>query len=462
MPRSSPRSRSAFWAPNLRRVIAFGVAGACAAAFAITATTPAGAATTQTASCVDGGGVRWSAKAIWGGTYSSGGVRKVAIDYAGWTANRAGALPTNSWVRSYDGTGRQLKTLTWTGSFDYASGTAYKSRDPRNPTSAPGAAKVTVTLGVDGDGFGNCTMTFTQPGDTAPSPGSSAAPTSTPTSTAPSQSPTSTATSTAPSKSPTSTATSTASSQSPTATSTGNLNLPPGVPAGTNLTTQNGGMTINSAGTIVENKLVNGCITVNAANVIIRKSKVFCSGTAIQNNSTGLLVEDSEISCKDALGGTALTWQNFTARRVNAYGCENIIWAENNVLIEDSYIHDPIDYDPARDPHTDAIQVPRGATNITIRRNTIYGNYVNQNSFGNSAITTGAGTVNILITENLLAGGGYTVYCNQSGPGDNFRITNNRFSRIFVSTVGGFGPWMECRDETQVTGNVYQDTGRAL
>ena len=41
---------------------------------------------------MDGGGVRWSAKAIWGGTYSSGGVRKVAINYVGWTTNRAGAL----------------------------------------------------------------------------------------------------------------------------------------------------------------------------------------------------------------------------------------------------------------------------------------------------------------------------------------------------------------------------------
>ena len=134
-----------------------------------------------------------------------------------------------------------------------------------------------------------------------------------------------------------------------------------GVPAGTNLTTQKGNMTISSAGTIVENQLINGCITVNAANVIIRKSKIFCSGTAIQNNSTDLLVEDSEISCKDT-PGTALTWQNFTARRINAYACENIIWAENNVLIEDSYIHDPIDYDPATDPHTDAIQIPEGAS----------------------------------------------------------------------------------------------------
>jgi hypothetical protein len=182
---------------------------------------------------------------------------------------------------------------------------------------------------------------------------------------------------------------------------------------------------------------------------------------AIMNNSTGLLVEDSEISCNNTRG-TALTWRNFTARRINAYACENIIWAEHNVVIEDSYLHDPIDYDPVTDPHTDTIQIPEGATNITIRNNTIYGNYVNQDSFGNAAITAGPGTSDILITENLLAGGGYTVYCNQHGPGNNFRFTNNRFSRIFVSTVGGFGPWRDCQDESQVTGNVYHETGNAL
>ena len=103
MPRSSPRSRSASWAPHLRRAIAFGVAGACVAAFAIITATPAGAATTQTASCVDGSGVRWSAKAIWGSTYSSSGVSKVAIDYAGWTTNRAGAFRTDSWVTATTG-----------------------------------------------------------------------------------------------------------------------------------------------------------------------------------------------------------------------------------------------------------------------------------------------------------------------------------------------------------------------
>ena len=79
-------------------------------------------------------------------------------------------MPTDSAVRSYDGAGKLVRSIAWTGAFNYAAGTAYRSQNPENPPSAPGASKVTVTVGVDGDGFGNCTMTFTQPGGTTPPP----------------------------------------------------------------------------------------------------------------------------------------------------------------------------------------------------------------------------------------------------------------------------------------------------
>ena len=168
MYRSSHPSRLARRAPVLREALALGATSVVAVAFAIAGSAPASAATTQTASCVDGGGVTWSGKAIWGGTSSTSGITKVIIDYAGWTTNRAGTVPTDSVVRSYDGAGKLVKSTTWTEGFNYASGTAYRSQNPENPPSAPGASKVTVTVGVDGDGFGNCTMTFTQPGGTTP------------------------------------------------------------------------------------------------------------------------------------------------------------------------------------------------------------------------------------------------------------------------------------------------------
>jgi hypothetical protein len=235
-----------------------------------------------------------------------------------------------------------------------------------------------------------------------------------------------------------------------------------GVPAGTALTVVNGGMTITTSGAIVENKDIRGCVTVNATNVIIRKSKVSCSGqSVIWSGSTNLLVEDVEIACGGTPATTALTPANYTSRRVNAYGCENIMWAERNVTIEDSYLHDPIPYNPQTDPHTDSVQIPGGGSNITIRHNRIYGGYISGSNFGNSAITMGGGTSNIIVDNNVLAGGGYTMYCNQGGRGTNDVYRNNRFSRVLVSTVGGFGPWTDCTDEN-ISGNVYHETGLLL
>ena len=144
---------------GLAVVTATGLVGAAAVFGAVTAD----AATTQTGSCMDGGGIRWMAKAIWGGTYTSGGVRKVSINYAGWTTNRR-AVPTDSTVRTYSGDGTRIQKLTWSGVYDYKGGTAYRVRNPLNSASAPGKAKIKISLGVDGDGHGSCSVTFTQPG----------------------------------------------------------------------------------------------------------------------------------------------------------------------------------------------------------------------------------------------------------------------------------------------------------
>ena len=235
-----------------------------------------------------------------------------------------------------------------------------------------------------------------------------------------------------------------------------------GVPSGATLT-PGGGLTINAAGAVVDGREITGAVVVNAPNVTIRNSRIRSNArSGIQNNSTGLVIEDVEVDCGNAVGRTAITTRDYTARRVNAHGCENVFWAEGNVLIEDSYIHGPVDYDPVLDPHTDSVQIPAGASNITIRHNTIYGNYVSRSSFGNSAIMMGGNTSNIAVRNNLLAGGGYTVYCNQGGGGAGNSVVDNRFSRIFVATVGGFGPWLGCADEPVVSGNVFHETGEPL
>ena len=147
------------------RRLAVAVVGAAAvlSPFSLAAA-PADAAVTRT-SCVDGGGVRWQVAVTWGATYTSGPTTKVSLTKAAWTTG-AGSVRTDSRVRTYDGSGRRLQDLRWSGAFDYDGGATSKSRNPVNPPSAPGRTKVVVTLGVDGDGFGSCSVTVTQPGGT--------------------------------------------------------------------------------------------------------------------------------------------------------------------------------------------------------------------------------------------------------------------------------------------------------
>ena len=227
-----------------------------------------------------------------------------------------------------------------------------------------------------------------------------------------------------------------------------------------------GNITVSTPGAVIENRKINGCVSVNARDVTIRNSEIHCDGSsAVWSGSTGLLVEDTEIECGHHPRQTGLTPQNFTVRRSELFGCENIIWAEQNVVIEDNYIHDPIPCCtwPRPIPHTDSIQIPAGASNIRIEHNRVYGGYLNQGDFGNAAImtsTSGTSTTNMIVDNNLLAGGGYTLYC--PGADGGFTWTNNRFSRILVSKVGGFGPvYQTCAQHTN-SGNVYHETGEPL
>ena len=73
-------------------------------------------------------------------------------------------------VTFYDGSGKLLQTLSRVARFDYGAGIRYDYRNPLNPPSAPGRAKITVRTGVDGDGYAGCTVTYIQPSSSTPVP----------------------------------------------------------------------------------------------------------------------------------------------------------------------------------------------------------------------------------------------------------------------------------------------------
>jgi hypothetical protein len=144
----------------VRRGLLVATAAAALLVSPMTASTPARAAD-QTATCVDGGGTRWSATATWGTPYTAADrSRRLTVDHLAWTTSRKSTTPTDALVRSYDGSGRLLRTLSWSGRVAYRGGSAMKTLPLFDLRPSAGQAYVRVTLGVAGDGAPGCTLSF--------------------------------------------------------------------------------------------------------------------------------------------------------------------------------------------------------------------------------------------------------------------------------------------------------------
>ena len=176
-----------------------------------------------------------------------------------------------------------------------------------------------------------------------------------------------------------------------------------GVPTGTTLT-NSGGLTITTPGQVVDGLNITGNVVVNAPNVTIRNTRITSNAfTVIQNNSYGLVVEDSEIINNPGVGNNChvgIGDANFTIRTTEITGCENAINLDSpgNVNIEDNYFHDLDTVGPSyvfgNDPHTDGIQAGEGAANVIIRHNYI-------DPVGS---TVGVGGTSAIIMYTLLTG----------------------------------------------------------
>lgn len=265
-----------------------------------------------------------------------------------------------------------------------------------------------------------------------------------------------------------------------------------GVPAGTSLTAYAGPSTITADDTVIDSKLITDCpLVIEAANVTITNSRLSCTASggiyvddqgsyARSNNATTAVVTltDSEIDCGGdfSTGSHGIAEANITLIRVEIINCENGGDLNQNVTIVDSFIHELDSI--GSDPHDDGFQCAgrwngssfdQGSLNLTFTHNTIYGLGQGDASMSTSAIICGlSGETNILIEQNLFAGGTWTVYCvgdsQTPSTGDNFQVIDNHFTTEFSQAingndnVGAFGPSDGCADET-ISGNVYHETG---
>lgn len=276
---------------------------------------------------------------------------------------------------------------------------------------------------------------------------------------------------------------------SPTASLSVSPTLPPGtfpdasntgVPPGTALTVVNGDMTISTAGAVVDAKDINGCLFVNAPSVRVTRSKIHCASfEVVQHGDNGILetdtsrrlvITDSEISCTSGTGGTAVGDTNVTLDRDEITGCENGFDADQGVTVQNSWIHALL----GGIGHTDGLQMAHyldGCTTSACEVNharfvDVIHNTIEAIGGTSAVISNPSGDNDVHITNNLMTGGAYTLYCPYNGKGGtNWFAQNNRFIRTSGRPNSGeFGPVTGCGDEppANVTGNVWDDNGSAV
>ena len=218
-----------------------------------------------------------------------------------------------------------------------------------------------------------------------------------------------------------------------------------GVPDGVVLTPSSG-FDITDDGTVIDGLDITGCLVVRADDVTIRNSRIrgSCGAGAIDtgtNGQSGILIEDVEI---DGLGenpdGYLLGASGFTCRRCDIHSGGNGIRIVNDVVIEDSYIHDIVNVDGA---HFTAIG-SNGGQRIVLRHNNI------DNPAGGSAALGLYGDFapiqNVLVENNLFNGGNsYAVYAGAIGgkafpDGNNVRFIDNRWGREYWDLSAQYGP----------------------
>jgi hypothetical protein len=236
------------------------------------------------------------------------------------------------------------------------------------------------------------------------------------------------------------------------------------------LTEYAGPITITEANTVIDGKHLTGTVVIEAPGVVIRNSLI--NGSVLVNDDTddSLLLEDVELDCNDDWN-TGVSSANVTVRRANIHGCENGMDLNQNVDIRDSYIHgqdlvghpDGIQFGSG---HFENGQIVDGVKHVTILHNTIFGHSdqgtSEESEFGTSAIISNpAGDTDVLIQDNLMAGGAYALYCDGNGPATNYRVLDNHFTTRFKPSVGYFGISVGCSDETQ-SGNVIDETGQPI
>jgi hypothetical protein len=237
-----------------------------------------------------------------------------------------------------------------------------------------------------------------------------------------------------------------------------------GVPAGTELT-PSGSLLIEREGTIVDGLDISGCITVQASHVLIRNTRIRGRGECLGGYqiATGydfwdIVVEDVEIDGLGHADGAGICCSGFTVTRANIHDVGVGIHWNENVVVEDSFIHALV---AENESHNDGIMTNGDGGNAVFRHNRIENPLTQTSAF--AIFADFGGVTDVLVENNLFAGGGWTVYAGGGGEAPSrLRFIGNRFSRRLFPDGGEFGPVTGASVDIEWVDNVWHETGEPV
>jgi hypothetical protein len=261
-----------------------------------------------------------------------------------------------------------------------------------------------------------------------------------------------------------------------------------GVPAGTKLVSvpaqatkgqgwywdSRGWIMVDGNGAVVSGLSVHGGVTVTASNVTISDSQIVHGGRNAMGvslrHTKNVTIKNNTISGADTGSGRMMTGvKDVYGDSVSTTVVGNdIAMAETGVqmsegLIQGNYIHD-MGYMPG--DHTNGMTTNGGTTPMTIRHNTVLVSLGQTDAVG--LFEDFGVQANRVITDNLLAGGAYSIYGGQKKDGPatyNIQITNNRISTMYFPKGGSWGPlaaWNAGGSGNVWSGNIWDNTGRPI
>jgi hypothetical protein len=232
-----------------------------------------------------------------------------------------------------------------------------------------------------------------------------------------------------------------------------------------------GWVEVTGNGAVIKDLYIPYNLDISASNVTVEDVKVETSGNDFGislRHTRNVTIVDSDVYAPNA-GSQRLgvgikdiyaDGVNTTIRSDNIWNTSTAIQMDSGLIV-DTYIHS-MGFQGG--DHVNGITSNSGSSNyLTIDHNTVLNGFQQTDAIG---LFEDFGTqVHRVIENNLLAGGGYTLYAGANPGGaatSDIVVTNNRFARLFFSHGGYFGPLTAFAAHgagNRWSGNVWDATG---